>query len=158
MPATGEALVFGKPQKGAIRIVSSVVSGNGNIRVTGGNPLGGGNTDAGHGRIRIDLIERAGLALSFDPTAAVSVGSFMVVFPDVVPRLDIIEVAGQASPEGTPGPVQVILPFNAPTSQMVKVQARDFAGVVPIEVVLTPDSGDRVVYPADIDMGGGNPA
>ena len=80
----------------------------------------------------------------------------MAVFPSVVPRLDIIAVAGQVIPEGTPGPVQVFLPFNAPTSQTVTVQARNFTGIVPIEVVLTPDMGDRVVYPADINMGSGN--
>ena len=48
--------------------------------------------------------------------------------------------------------------FGSPTSQTVTVQARDFTGIVPIAVVLTPDSGERVVYEVEIDMRGGDVA
>ena len=87
-----------------------------------------------------------------------SVGSVLLIFPDPVQRLDIIEAAGEIIPEGQPEPVLVLLPFGSSTDRTVTVQARDFTGIVPIDVVLTPDNGDRVVYPAEIDMGLGNPA
>ena len=82
----------------------------------------------------------------------------MFVFPDFVPRLDIIQAAGQIIPEAAPQPVTVLLPFGSTSSRTVTVQARDFTGLVPINVVLTPDNGDRVIYPAEINMGQGNPA
>ena len=140
---------------GAIRIVSPIVSGNGALIVSAIGPSG---HSGGHGRVRIDLLDRSALQLSIQPPAALSVGAFMLVFPPVVSRLDLIAVAGQTIPEGTSEPVLVTLPFNAPTNHPVTVQARDFSGVVPIEIVLTPDIGDRIVYPADINMSDGNPA
>jgi hypothetical protein len=44
------------------------------------------------------------------------------------------------------------------TTQFVRVQARDFAGGVPINVVVTPLNGPRRVVPAEITMAPGNPA
>ena len=38
------------------------------------------------------------------------------------------------------------------------VQARDFTGLVPIEVVVTPQNGDRTTVSTQIDMAAGNPA
>ena len=38
------------------------------------------------------------------------------------------------------------------------VQARDFNGIVPINLVLTPENGVPTSYPAQIDMSAGNPA
>jgi hypothetical protein len=40
----------------------------------------------------------------------------------------------------------------------VIVQATGFAGIVDIDVVITPENGTRVVYPAQIDSTGGSPA
>lgn len=139
---------------GAIRIVAPLVSGSGILDVTGLQNVEAG----GHGRVRIDVIDRSQLTLGVQPPAALTVGSFMVVFPPVVPRLDIVNVAGQPIAEGTPSPVQVLLPFGAPTSQPVTVQARDFAGTVPIDIVLTPTNGPRTVVQTTIDMSTGNPA
>ena len=82
----------------------------------------------------------------------------MFVFPDVVARLDIVEAAGQIIAKGRPGPVLVLLPFGSTTSRTVTVQARDFIGIAPINVVLTPEGGASVVYPAEIDMSLGDPA
>jgi hypothetical protein len=79
-----------------------------------------------------------------------SIGSFMSVFPPVVPKLDIIEAAGQAIPGGAP--VDVLLPFGSNPNQTVKVRATDFAGTLPIEVVLVPTSGPRQVVQAQINM------
>jgi hypothetical protein len=140
---------------GAIRIVAPVVSGSGVLDVFGG---GGGDT-GGHGRVRIDLIDRSQLTVFVSPTsAALSIGSFMAVFPPVIPRLDLVNVAGQAIAVGTPNAVQILLPFGAPQTQSVTVQARDFTGVVPVDVVVTPANGPRTVVQTTIDMSTGNPA
>ena len=107
------------------------------------------------GRIRIDTIDRSQMLLSTGPVP--SQGRFMKVFQDVVPRLDIVDVAGVVIPEGDTNPVTVQLPFDGDPFRTVTIRATDFTGVVPIEVVLTPDVGNRIVVPAVIDMGLGNP-
>ncbi|MCH7995789.1 MAG: hypothetical protein IIB57_15285 [Planctomycetes bacterium] len=137
---------------GAIRLVAPVVAGDGRLRVIGDS------STRGVGRIRVDTIDRTALQFTFNQTSVTAVGTMMFVFPDVVPRLAIIEAAGEIIPEGQPDPVLVLLPFGSTTSRTVTVQARDFIGIVPINVVLTPESGPPVVYPVDIDMSLGNPA
>ena len=82
----------------------------------------------------------------------------MFVFPNPLSRLSITSAAGQSIPEGTNAPVVVMLPFGSDTNQIVRVQARDFAGIVPINVVVTPQNGSRRVFPAEIDTTSGNPA
>ncbi len=143
---------------GAIRLVAPVVFGNGTLDVNGGWTNYYYGAGGGHGRIRIDCLDRSALAIQSAPSSAASIGSFMTVFPSPMPRLDIIHAAGQDIPEGTPNPVQVILPFDSPATQTVTVQARDFKGVVPIDLVLIPDNGNKLVYPLDINMAGGNTA
>lgn len=156
----GRAIGFGgwgHGSGGAIRIVAPVVSGNGGLHVPG---QGWGSKTGGAGRIRIDTMNRSQLNVQYEPNNAgvVTTGSFMIVFPKPLPRLDIIQALGEAIPEGSPDPVLVTLPLNAPASQTVTVQARDFTGLVPIVVVVTPDSGKPATYPAQIDMSKGNPA
>lgn len=143
---------FGHGSGGAVRIVAPVVSGNGLVDVRGGTRF----RSAGSGRIRVDLIDRSELLVNLQGVS--SVGAFMQVFPPVAPRLDIVNAAGQAIAEGTPQPVQVLLPFGSPTAQEVTIQARDFGSVVPIAVVLTPDSGPRTVVETEIDNSTANPA
>lgn len=136
---------------GAIRLVSPRIEGFPNLGV---NSQDGG---AGYGRIRIDVIERDALNLGFDPTY-MSLGSFMQVFPVTNARLDITQAAGTNVPEGTAGPVIVELPFGSTTNRTVSVQARDFGGVVPIRLVLTPEAGVPQVYDATINNSTLNPA
>jgi hypothetical protein len=142
----------GQGSGGAIRIVAPAVEGNGRLNVEGGSGFEGfGLGDiAGHGYIRIDTIDRSGFQLGFDPVAAMTVGSFMLVFPPAVPRLDVIEVAGQAI---TPGaPAEIILPVGTDPSQTVVVRGSDFVEAQAIEVVLVPSNGPRQLYAAEIDM------
>ena len=73
-----------------------------------------------------------------------------------MPQLSIIEAAGTTVPVDTP--TQVILPTGSAAEQVVRVQAQDFGQVVPIRVVLTPDSGPSVSYDAEIDNTTVNPA
>ena len=50
--------------------------------------------------------------------------------------------------EGASGPVSVILPAGTSPNQTIKVRARDFGGVVPIRVRLTPESGNAITVDA----------
>ena len=54
--------------------------------------------------------------------------------------------------------MQVQLPFGSTTNRTVTIQARDFNAAVPINVVLTPDSGVPQVYLVTIDNAAANPA
>lgn len=142
---------------GAIRLVAPVVRGNGHLRVTGGDAnLGCGFGDrAGFGRIRIDTYDRTGAAFNLD-TSVTSWGAAMIVFPDILPRLDIVQVASQNIAVGS-GPVDITLPFGSPASQPVKVRATNFTGMVPIRIDLVPDSGSKVTQDATINTAN-NPA
>src|SRR5262249_15904362 len=82
----------------------------------------------------------------------VSFGTIMAVFPDVVPQLNIIDVAGTSIPESQQSAVQVMLPFGSSPSRTVTVLATGFQGKVPINVVLTPANGTPLLYPAEIAM------
>jgi hypothetical protein len=137
----------GSGSGGAIRLVAPEVSGTGNLSVNGGS----WGTTGGHGRIRVDTIDRRNLRYDFTPLAAANVGSYMAVFPTPIPQLDITQAAGTAIAEGNPGPVTIQLPFGSDPNRTVTVQARNFGKVVPIQVVLTPDSGLPVSYDAAID-------
>lgn len=140
---------------GAIRILAPTVEGTGSLDVRGGSNSG---SQGGPGRIRFDLIDRSGVgALTRVPVNIEAVGSFMIAFVNNFPRLDILEVAGQSIAEGA-GPVDIILPFGTNPTQTIIVQGRDFSGMVPIRIILTPDSGDPVILDTDIDMTAGNPA
>jgi hypothetical protein len=133
---------------GAVRLLAPVVRGTGTIDVQGD---GGNDANAGAGRIRVDTIDRSNLQLNFAPLVLATVGADMFVFPAKVPRLDIVETAGTAIQPGTSQPVTVQLPFGANPNATVTVQAQDFGAVVPISVVLTPDSGDRIIVNSQID-------
>jgi len=154
----GQPASTGQGSGGGVRLIAPKIAGNGVINVSGGRTDEYYQTDGGHGRARIDTLDRSELLLNITPVSAASVGSFMKVFIEPLPRLDIISAAGQAIPEGHGGAVQVILPFEAPTTQTVTLQARNFKGTVPVDLVLIPDNGGRQVYNADIDMGGADVA
>jgi hypothetical protein len=81
----------------------------------------------------------------------------LIVFQTNAPRLDIIEVGGQAIPEGTNNAIQLELSAGASTNQTVKVQARNFTNDVPIRVVVTPENGASGSFDAVISRGSGNP-
>lgn len=128
---------------GAIRLVAFKVEGTGQIQVLGG-------PNGGNGRIRVDTIDRASLQLVFRDNAQTTVGGNLLSFPPVVPRLDTIEVAGNAVPVGG-NPATFILPFGSTPNRTVKIQASDFGRLVPIRITLTPDTGERVTVDAEVD-------
>ena len=147
---------YGGGSAGAIRLVSPLVNGTGNLTVNGGGGYTGyGGSD---GRIRIDCEDRyAFRSLTMNGTA--TRGAQMFVFPTApVARLDLIEAAGTAIPEGTGNLVQVDLPAGSSTNRTVRVQGRNFTGVVPITVIVIPENRPATRYNAQIDMSGGNPS
>ncbi len=133
---------------GCIRLVALRVEGGGLLDVrSAGN--------GGSGRIRVDTLERDGIAFGFQGVS--SVGGNLFTLPAVLARLDTIEVAGTAFPEGS-APGTILLPFGSTPERTVKVQARDFGKVVPLRITLTPDTGSMVVVDAEVDNTTVNPA
>lgn len=145
---------------GAVRLIAPKVSGAGQIwclsRWTNGGTSG--SNYAGIGRIRVDTIDRTELNLDFQPGGFTSVGANMVIFPTPLPRLDIMEVAGQNVTLDTSNSVFVDLGFNADPNRTVTVRAQDFGKVVNIAVILQPVNGDRIIYEDSIDNSAANPA
>ena len=133
---------------GAVRLVAPKVEGTGVIRCDNGV--------GGLGRIRIDAIDVK--AMQFTTSGVTTVGGNMVVFPPNFPELKIVEAGGQMIDPESLAPVTVLLPNGEPSTQPVKVQARNFNGTAKINVALTPKYGERVVYPLDIDNPGPDPA
>lgn len=154
----------GKPSQycsgsgGAIRLLAPIMSGKGIVDVKGGNVYLFADEYAGSGRIRIDAMDKHLMDFSYAPYSAVSLGANMIPFLDPTPRLDITQVAGTNITVGAGSPIFFYLPQGSSTNQTVTVQARDFGAVVPIRVVLTPDSGSNSVYNAQIDNTTVNPA
>jgi hypothetical protein len=109
-----------------------------------------------HGRVRIDAVDRTELNFLFQPPAAASIGSFMTLQPNPLPRLDLVRAAGADIPPNS-GPVYLELPFGSPAAQEIEVQARDFRAMVPIRVRLVPEAGTAVEYPMELDNRTENP-
>ena len=147
---------LGGGSAGAIRLVSPLVNGGGNLTVSGGGAYSGYGGSGG--RIRVDCEDRyAFRSLTMNGTA--TRGAQMFVFPPApIARLDIIEAAGTAIPEGTGNLVQVDLPAGSSTSRTVRVQGRNFTGLVPITVIVIPENRPAIRYDAQINMSGGNPS
>lgn len=131
---------------GSVRLVAPKVFGNGTIVVPGTSGHGA------HGRFRVDTIDRREMSISCQPTGSLSVGGFMRSFLDPLPNLALTHAAGTNIPEGATEPVLVFLPNNAPTTQQVSVQARNFTGPLPIRVTLNPDVGDKIIQDVTLDM------
>jgi len=140
---------------GAIRLVSFKVEGAGTLNTEGGNTPSRGFGAGGLGRVRIDTVIRTGL--NFSITGISSIGGNLLVFPPTVATLNVIEAAGNAVPLGS-DPVVFTLPFGSSTNRTIRIQARDFARSVPIRVTLTPDTGDKRVFDAEVDNTTVNPA
>lgn len=137
---------------GAIRIVATNVSGSGVLSC-----LGPGN--GVDGRIRIDSLDRFAGHRTLTFQGVFTRGYNMVVFPENLPRLDILEAAGTTIPEGTKTRVSVQLPIGGSTNQTVQVQARNFTNDVPIRVAVTPAAGlgSTAFFDNFIALASGNP-
>ena len=147
---------FGGGSGGAVRLIAPLVTGTGSVRAIGG---GGYSGESGSpGRIRIDCEDRQAFR-TLSLLGLATRGALMFTFPpDPIPRLDIVEAAGQLIPFGTGASVQIELPAGSPTTRTVRIQARHFTGIVPITVVVIPENRPSTRYATQIDMAGGNPA
>jgi hypothetical protein len=161
---------YGAGSGGGVRVVAPVVDGSGTLNTRGGlfhrsapgcgcyiwcrdNDLRYGQA----GRVRIDCLDRNAFR-NLNYAGTMTRGSQMFVFPtNGVPRLDVIEAAGTAIPEGTAFGVSVDLPVGSSTNQIVRVQARNFTNDVPISVVVTPENGPSRTVQATIFQSSGNP-
>jgi hypothetical protein len=142
---------------GAIRLVAPVVNGGGWLDVRGLESTVGGDF-AGAGRIRIDTVDRSRIAFQIYPTTApTTVSSFMRLFPEPLPQLNITDVAGQTIAPNTKEPVSISLPTGSPSNQTITVQANDFMSMVPIQVVLAPETGDPIKINTQINNINSNP-
>ncbi len=140
---------------GAIRLVSFKVEGAGTLDAEGGRTPNRGPGTGGNGRVRIDTVIRTGL--NFNIAGVSSIGGNLLVFPPAVATLNVIEAAGNAVPLGS-DPIVFTLPFGSTTNRTIRIQAQDFARNVPIRVTLTPDSGAKRVFDAEVDNTTVNPA
>ncbi len=147
---------YGGGSGGAVRLVAPLINGTGNLTVSSGGAFSG--YAASGGRIRVDCEDRYAFR-SLVMNGVATRGAQMFVFPPApIARLDIIEAAGTVIPEGTGSIVQVELPAGSSTSRTVRVQGRDFTGIVPITVIVIPENRPSTRYNAQIDMSGGNPS
>lgn len=140
-------LVAGGGSGGAVRLVAPEISGTGFVdtsRVSVGADYGGGA-----GRIRVDAARAP--TLIFHGIARF--GGNFEVFPQVIPSLRVIEVAGQAIAANAASTVQISLSRNASPNQTVKLRATDFSGFVPITVAVIPEQGPSTRFVGEIQMG-----
>ena len=140
---------------GAIRLLSPLVTGNGTADTGGaGFPSLGYpyyNWVASAGRVRIDCLDRYAFRSLAMPGYATR-GTQMIVFPPVIPRLDITQAAGTTIPLNTNGPVTINLVAGANPTNTVTIRAQDFTNSVPIRVVLTPENGASISYDITLNM------
>lgn len=130
---------------GAVRIVAPTVEGTGRIDVNG-------REWGSIGRIRIDVFDAR--YPGFDtPNFVPSTGSLLITGLDMAgaPRLDVLQIGRAVVTPGDQNSVSILLPVGSSPQQQVTVRASNFGRRVPIQVVLTPDSGPRQVFTAEID-------
>jgi len=140
---------------GAIRLVSFKVEGAGALNAIGGGTSNRGRGAGGLGRVRVDTVIRNNLNLGI--TGVSSIGGNLLVFPPTVPSLTVTEAAGNLVPDGS-GPLTFTLPFGSSTNRTIKIRANGFGRNVPIRVTLTPDSGPKQIFEAEVDNTTVNPA
>ena len=149
--AAGDA---GYGSGGAIRLVAPEVSGSGTLSANSLNP--GNRNQKGGGRVRIDALVSSH-TIGVPENESFSQGRNMVVFPPNLPKIEIIEAAGQTIDPSANLPVTVTVAPGSPATQPVKVRVTNFAGTAQLKVVLTPESGPKSEHDLDIDTTIGDP-
>ena len=74
----------------------------------------------------------------------------MIVFPPNMPKVEIIQVAGQAIDPNGSAPVNQVLPEGTNPQQTVRCRVTNFNGTAKLQVRLTPENGDFINYNLDI--------
>lgn len=140
---------------GGIRLLSLRVEGSGALDTSRGPTPNRGFGTEGLGRVRVDTVIRTGV--NFNTVGVTTIGGNLLAFPPVVATLTVTEAAGFAVPTGS-GPIVFTLPFGSSTNRTIRIRAQDFGRNVPIRVTLTPDTGDKRVFDAEVDNTTVNPA
>lgn len=134
---------------GAIRLVAPTGGGNGSLNAQG---AGGG----GNGRVRIDTTDPLAfrnLAIS----GSVTRGTRMFALPTgPQPSLHFVSVAGQAIAVDAATGVNIELPAGSPATQTVVLRGQGFTGLVPVQLVVTPEHSPSTVVNLTLD-GSANP-
>lgn len=133
----------GSGSGGAIRLVAPIVSGVGNIDVSGGSDCG--SRGGSQGRIRIDCTDDFAYR-SLNLVGSFSRGSQMFVFQTNTVQLDITSAAGQSIPVGTTNSVTVSLALGSPTNQIVTLQASNLTSNQPVRIAVVPDTGPSAFF------------
>jgi len=130
---------------GAVRLVAPIVDGSGHIHVQG-------NSSGSEGRIRIDTFDSR-IPIFNTGGFVPSTGSLLFTGLDLpgAPRLEVTQVGRYEVAPGEGNAFSILLPVGSAPQQNVVVRATSFGRRIPIQVVLTPDSGDRQVYNATLD-------
>lgn len=151
-----EARGGGAAVGGAIRIVSPRVSGSGSLWVNTGY-----NSNTGWyngGRIRVDCTNRSFWNPWVTPNSKYSTGFNMIVFPPNLPKVEIIQVAGQAIDPNSASPVNQVFAEGTNPQQTIRCRVSNFNGTAKLQVRLTPENGDYINYNLDIPNPGPDPA
>lgn len=135
---------------GAIRLIANTISGNGNIRVNGGNRGTGGN---GGGIGGLGYIRAEGFTLtSFTPVinqgSIPTVASLGLPNPIVLanaPEIKILSVAGINAPTNPKGTLQAVPDILVPNTQTnpvsVELEGRNLPANTGFTVTVTPSTG-----------------
>jgi hypothetical protein len=140
----GAGQFYASGSGGGVRLVAPDVNGAGGfIDARSGN-------EAWTGRIRIDRLIDGAIPNMYGVSA---IGTFLSVFPAGLASLSIIEVAGNAVPEGSTSAAAILLPVGSSTTQSVKLIGRNFVGTVPIEVAVVPENAPAKFYTGNLVAG-----
>lgn len=150
----GTSSAYNGGSGGAVKLVAPRITGPARINVINRNFTGGA------GRIRLDAINYAGADLRHhSPSEALSFGSMMATgLEGTVPRLELVSVAGRPLPTNNIATGFILLPNGSAVEQPVEIRARNFGTRVPVNVVVQPDNGPTLHFPAEIDNTTANPS
>ena len=142
IPTTSSVFNATRGSGGAVRLCAPTVAGAGTVDV---NP---------RGRIRIDAWDRVGVNFSRTGTNSFTAGANLIAIPAASPKLEIIEVAGQAIDPTSSAAVNLLLPEGSSETQTIKVRATNFPATAQVAIVLTPEESSRTTVNLDIPNAG----
>jgi len=138
---------------GAIRLVAPNVDGLGSLDVRRK-----GVQNSINGRVRIDSFIFPNTTLNLNcvgsafPSASCTRGSFMKVFLDVTPKLDIVSVAGNEILPLPDGTRFFQLDFGSDAVQPVVILPTNFQNDITVRVQLTPVSGPATFEDFNVEI------
>lgn len=146
-----QSIAGGGGSGGAVRLIANIISGNGNIRVNGGN---GGSGGGAGGRGGLGYARAEGFTLTnFTPVINLgasqpTVASLGLPNPIVLantPEVKILSVAGINAPTNPKGTLQAVPDILVPNTQTnpvsVELEGRNLPANTAFTVTVTPSTG-----------------